>query len=268
MTIQRRTRILLSTLLLAFALPPGTIRAAEGTGWAEDDTITAQVQDGTPRSTSVCTWRVVTATDPESGTVTERPVQRTVAGEKETLYQRECSDTAADRWYQWVKESTRTRITDRAKSRISDRIAQLVFSTAPARDRVVVNVGTWFWVPRAIWKPVSVTAYVTTSVGVLSVTVTATPSRLRFDPGNGDDAAWCDGPGDVWRPAFGDSASSDCMYTYRHASPRGGAFRARTSVQWKLRVSSNFGVAFPLPNVTLGLPAPVRVHEIQALLRG
>lgn len=255
-------------VVAALSVTAAPVRAAGGSGWAEDDTINAQVQDGTPVVAETCVWRVVTATDPASGSVLEHPVQRTVGGSIETLYQRECRGAPGDRWYQWVKESTKKRIVDRAESRASERIARLVFSTAPARDRNVVNVGTWFWVPRILWRPVSATAYVATAVGVLSVTVTATPARLRFDPGNRDDPVWCDGPGTPWRPALGDDAVSDCMYTYRHASSAGERFPARTSVQWKLKVSSNFGISFPLPGVTLGLGTSVAVHEIQAVLGG
>lgn len=247
----------------------GALPSAGGDGWISDDTINAQVQDGTPSSVSAsCTWRVVTGVDPVSGSFREGPVTRTVNGEHETLYQRTCPRSAGDSWYQWIPDSTKKRIADRAESRVTDRIVQLAFRTAPPRDGMVVNVGTWFWVPRVIWKPVQVTAYIETPVGVLSVTVRATPSRLGYGPGNGDDTVWCDGPGSPWTEQAGDAESSDCMYTYRHASAghAGGRFGARTSVEWKVKVSSNFGLSFPLPSVRLGVGSRVTVREIQAVL--
>ena len=264
----RSSQIVTVATAIVLMVLPGSARAADGNGWADDDTITAQVQEGIPRASERCVWRVVTATDPASGSLLEHPVRRTVDGVGETLHQRECAGSSADRWYQWVRDSTKQRIVEHAKARASERITQLLFSSAPARDRNVVNVGTWFWVPKQLWKPVSVTAYITTSVGVLSVTVTATPARLRFDPGNNDDAVWCDGPGTPWRRSFGDGAGSDCMYTYRHSPGPGRRFPARSSVQWRLKVSSNFGISFPLPNVTLGMATPVTVREIQAVLGG
>ena len=239
----------------------------DGDGWANDDTITARVSDGIPRTAdALCSWSVVTGVDPVAGT-TERPVTRIVAGVTETLYQRNCPDKR-DSWYQWIKDSTKTRLVDHVSSTVSDKLKNLVFRTAPARDRLVVNVGTWFWVPRVLWKPVSVTAYITTPVGVISVTVTATPSRLRFDPGNRDDAAWCDGPGDAWTASNGDAAVSDCMYTYRHASDGepNRRFVAHTAVEWKLRVKSNFGLSFPLPHARTTITTPVTVRELQAVL--
>ena len=241
--------------------------AADGNGWVTDDTITARVSDGIPRTADArCTWNVVAGVDPVAGT-TERPVTRVVAGVKETLYQRSCPDNR-DSWYQWIKETTKMRLVDHVSSTVTDKLKALVFRTAPARDRVVVNVGTWFWVPRTVWKPVSVTAYVTTPVGVVSVTLTATPSRLRFDPGNDDDAVWCDGPGDAWTTADGDAAVSDCMYTYRHASDArpDRRFVAHTAVEWSLRVKSNFGLSFPLPRARTTVTTPVTVRELQAVL--
>lgn len=275
-TLTRRPVVWFLTTLLALSLVPVTAshraRAtphpfAGGNGWVDDDTITAQVHDGIPGGADArCTWNVVTGVDPVTGT-RERAVTRVVDGTRETLYQRSCPDRR-DSWYQWIKETTRARLVNHVSSTVSDRVKALVFRTAPPRDRAVVNVGTWFWVPRALWKPLSVTAYVTTPVGVISVTVTATPSRLRFDPGNGDDATWCDGPGEAWNPSTGDAAVSDCMYTYRHASDAepNRRFTARTAVEWKVRAKSNFGFSLPLPNMRTTVTTPLTVNELQALL--
>lgn len=266
--------LLVATLLawpVALATMPAPARAAapsaDGGGWVDDDTITAHVNDGIPTGADArCTWNVVTGVDPVTGT-RERAVTRVVNGTKETLYQRSCPDLR-DSWYQWIKDTTKTRLVNHVSSTVSDRVKSLVFRTAPPRERTVVNVGTWFWVPRALWKPLSVTAYVTTPVGVISVTVTATPSRLRFDPGNGDDARWCTGPGDAWTSTTGDAAVSECMYTYRHASDDEPSrrFTAHTAVEWKVVARSNFGLSLPLPNVRTTLTTPVTVNELQALL--
>ncbi|MFM8602155.1 MAG: hypothetical protein ACKODP_08785 [Actinomycetota bacterium] len=277
-------RVAVCTALAAvtmFGLLPGSpTRAAEGGGSANDDSIEAEVRDGTPPAEStagVCTWQLATGVDPVTGLLTEQTITRVRDGQRETLFQRTCTGQGHEHWYQWIRDSTTARLRTRAEATATERLVRLLFRTAPPQDRVVVNVGTWFWVPRAVWKPVSATAYVATPAGIVSVTVTATPSRLRFDPGNGDDAVWCSGPGEAWTPRHGDTAVSDCMYTYRRASTSllsrrfgstDGRFRARTAVEWKVRVTSNFGLAFPLPSVRTGLATPVTVHELQALLRG
>lgn len=258
-------------LAAVFLAPVGHqgLRAAEGGGSAADDTVTAEVRDGAQRDASACRWRPVTAVDPRSGSTLERPVTRSADGATETLYQRACSDRADnDSWYQWVRDSTSQRVVDRASASATEKVARLLFRTAPPADLNVVNVGTWFWVPRAVWKPVSATAYVVLPYGVFSVTVTATPSRLRFEPGDGSDAVWCRGPGRPWTTGLGDRARSDCMHTYRHSSdsqPR-GRYPAHTSVEWMVKVTSNFGLTFPLPPLRTGLSTPVVVRELQAVL--
>lgn len=268
-----RTAFRAATVIIvqcAVLLPtaPGA-HAADGGGSVGNDSITAEVRDGAPRDSQVCQWRPVTGVDPASGSVTERPVTRTVNGARETLYQRSCPrPSGGDSWYQWVRESTTNRVVNRAEDSVTERVTRFLFHTAPPADRNVVNVGTWFWVPKATWKPVSATAHVVLPYGAFSVTVTATPSRLRFEPGDGSDPVWCTGPGRPWSTRLGDDEPSDCMHTYRHASddrPR-GRFDARTSVQWNVRVSSNFGLGFPLPPLTLGLATPVTVKELQAVL--
>ncbi|MEY4365319.1 MAG: hypothetical protein RLZZ305_663 [Actinomycetota bacterium] len=245
----------------------GVALAAEGGGTAGEDTVTAEVRDGSHREGSACRWRPVTAVDPHSGSNRELPVTRTVGSEHETLYQRNCPRDA-DSWYQWVRDSTAARVTARASDTAMQKVSRLVFRTAPPADRNVVNVGTWFWVPRLAWRRVSATAYIVLPYGVFTVTVTATPHRLRFDPGDGSDAVWCTGPGRPWVPALGDRAESNCMHTYRHASDSrpDGRFAARTSVEWLVDVSSNFGIAFPLPPIRTGLATPVTVRELQAVL--
>ena len=247
----------------------GDVHAAEGGGTAGEDTVTAEVRDGVNREGSACRWRPVTAVDPRSGSNREMPVTRTVGNEHETLYQRNCPrDTDADSWYQWVRDSTAARVRVRASDTAMQKVSRLLFRTAPPADRNVVNVGTWFWVPKVAWRRVSATAYIALPYGVFTVTVTATPHRLRFDPGDGSDAVWCTGPGRPWVPAIGDRAASNCMHTYRHASDSrpNGRFAAHTAVEWLVDVSSNFGLAFPLPPIRTGLATPVTVRELQAVL--
>ena len=47
------------------------------------------------------------------------------------------------------------------------------------------NLEHGFWVNPLMWVPVSATAGVPTAAGYLSVTTTATPKKLIFDPGDG-----------------------------------------------------------------------------------
>jgi hypothetical protein len=60
----------------------------------------------------------------------------------------------------------------------------------PASRGAVVNVPLWLWIDNGQWAPTSATA----SVDGLSVQTTATPDRVIWSLGTGDEVV-CDGPG-------------------------------------------------------------------------
>jgi hypothetical protein len=127
----------------------------------------------------------------------------------------------------------------------------------------------WFWVPRRHWRPVSVTVSVPTPTGPLSVTTTATPDRLEFDPGDGSATRTCRGPGRAWTTALGDRTRSTCMHTYLRASHRTatGAYLARLTTVWKVTWRTNRGVSGRAPDLRTHSTASITVREIQAVGR-
>lgn len=245
--------------------PPVT----DGRASVEDDAITAEVRVGQVSDTNgsvACTWAQFTGVDPRTGRFTEDAVRRTRNGRSEVLYERLCGTS---RTMHWIAEDVPKRVLRVAEDRASDIIPRLLLQTAPPIDKQVVTVGTWFWVPRVVWKPLTVVASVPTSVGPVTVAVTATPTHLIYSPGDGGDATMCEGPGRPWMPHLGDRASTDCMHTHDRPSHvrENGTFPARMSVQWKVTWKSNLGVSGRLPNVRLGLGRTARVLELQALTR-
>lgn len=247
----------------AFASASG----GEGTVGSDDDLLIAEVRYGAvvndePR----CEWSEFTGVDPMSGQRIEHPTSRVHKGRVENLYERLCGTRMT---HHWIPRAAPARIVEKASDRATDLIPSLLFRTAPPLDRQVVRVGTWFWVPRSVWRPVSVTASIATSVGPLIVTLTATPTHLVWAPGDGQDPVTCHGPGRPWQRSFGDNATSDCMYTYRRPSHvvDGGEFASKFSVRWSLSYSSNFGLKGHLAPVTFGLVHRSRVLELQALSR-
>lgn len=245
--------------------PPVT----DGRASVEDDAITAEVRVGQVSDTNgsvACTWAQFTGVDPRTGRFTEDAVRRTRHGRSEVLYERLCGTS---RTLHWIAEDVPKRVLRVAEDRASDIIPRLLLQTAPPIDKQVVTVGTWFWVPRVVWKPLTVVASVPTSVGPVTVAVTATPTHLIYSPGDGGDPTVCEGPGRPWMPYLGDRASTDCMHTHDRPSHvrDSGTFPARMSVQWKVTWKSNLGVSGRLPNVRLGLGRTARVLELQALTR-
>ena len=131
--------------------------------------------------------------------------------------------------------------------------------------------GTWFWVEPTVWQPKTVTAWVPTPEGPVSVTTTATPTKLVFHPGdgfrgNGDKT--CTGPGPKWFSMFGDLSPSACMYSYRHSSAinSSGLFSASLSIIWRVAWRSNSGASGTLPNVITSSSHQMNIREFQALV--
>ena len=240
--------------------------AGEGSGSASDDAISAVVSFEKPAVDDPCSWRVVTSITASPSAPSGPITVRTRNGMQETLYGRYCGKVMT---FHWISDSSTTEAAEQAKDRVSRIVPSLLARTAPGAGNMVVNVGTWFWVPRTIWKPFSVTAYIATSVGVIIVTTTATPTNVIYSPGDGNDPVSCRGPGTPWTNSNGDDDKSSCMYTYRKASHTqpSGVYKSKMAIEWKIRWKSNLGIGGPLPSIRTGLNSNVRVLEMQALSR-
>ena len=263
--------LVLSALILSIFIdisqrPAVVLAEANGSGALIGDNIEAQVSFDSPATKSPCSWHVVTSIlvtpGPSSGPVTVR----TRDGIDDVLYVRRCPTGQS---LHWIPQTTSSRVAQHSENKVSRLVNMLLIKTAPPSNKMVVNVGTWFWVPRAVWKSVSVTAYIPTSVGPISVTTTARPTSLIYSPGDGHDPVTCAGPGTPWSSSRGDNDTSDCMYTYTSASHTraSGTYAANTAIKWSVSWRSNLGVGGLLPSIRTGLTTPVRVLEMQALSR-
>ena len=234
--------------------------AGSGSGSVDGESIVADVRYDAPPLGDDCTWEPVRGTP-------SLPIRGTSPVEFETLYYRTCNDRVMS--YHWIRSETTRRIAESSQSRVSRLVNALALRTAPPSDKMVVHVGTWFWVPRAAWKPVSVTAWIPTQAGPISVTTTATPRTLTYSPGDGNRPVSCPGPGRPWRRVDGDVRASSCMYTYTRASHRmpQRTYKASLSVTWSVTWRSSLGVGGRLPSITIGAPITARVLELQALSR-
>jgi hypothetical protein len=240
---------------------PLTARASgTGSGSVDNETISAEVRYDAPPRDSACVW------EPVRGSTT-LPIAGTQPTQYESLYYRACDDRIMS--YHWIRDSTPQRIATSAHSKVSRLVNSLLLRTAPPSDKMVVTIGTWFWIPRAAWKPVSVTAWIPTHVGPISVTTTATPHTITYTPGDGRQPVTCKGPGTPWTARTGDRARSACMYTYTRASHgrRDRHFRAAMHVTWIVTWRSSLGLAGRLPNIRTGSAVNARVLELQALSR-
>ena len=264
-SIAHTTAFLLSIVAILVVTPihrpPVAFAGGSGSGGTDGDNIEAQVRFDAPPASDGCTWEAVSGIDPltvETGNATTA---------KETLFYKACDNKIVG--YQWIRTDASTRVAQTAGSKVSKLVPTLLMRTAPPSDRMIVGVGSWFWLPKAVWKPISVTAWIVTTSGPISVTTTATPNNLIYSPGDGHAPVSCTGPGRPWSASLGDRVSTNCMYAYKSASHTQSvrAYNAKMSIQWKVTWRSSLGLRGSLPSITTGLPLKVRVRELQALSR-
>jgi hypothetical protein len=135
-------------------------------------------------------------------------------------------------------------------------------SPPPERDQLVA-LPTWLWVEN--WGPQSATA----SVPGVSSTVTATPTRVVWDMGNGDQVV-CRGPGKPYDLSLKEhQQSSDCTYTYRASSAGqpGQRFQASATMTWSVSwTATGAPGGGDLGEVSRTTTFSMRVAEGQALV--
>lgn len=140
-----------------------------------------------------------------------------------------------------------------------------VIRMSPSGDQVA-QLPSWLWIGGGRWQPQQVSA----SAGPVTSTVTARPSRVVWDMGNGDRVV-CDGPGRPYQPRFaGRPDATDCRYTYRNgsASQPGAAYQVTATVDWRLSWSATGAPGGgSLGVVPMSTTRSVRVSEVQALVQ-
>lgn len=125
-----------------------------------------------------------------------------------------------------------------------------------------VGLHTWVWVNN--WQPLQRTV----DLRGVSATVTATPTALVFDPGNGDAPVTCDGPGRPWTAADGNEppTGGGCAYVYRSVTPD-GPLTATTGITWSVVWTSNTGAGGAFPALTTAATSSFLVEQIQVVVK-
>jgi hypothetical protein len=132
---------------------------------------------------------------------------------------------------------------------------------AEGQDQMV-NLPVWLWLDN--WEPVSTSA---TLRGV-TVTVTATPSSVTWDMGDGEAPVVC-GPGRAYdrdRPER--EQSTDCSYSYTRSSfgQQDERFHGSATVDWAIVWTSNAGTTGTLADIHTSRPFTMRVTEGEAVV--
>ena len=145
------------------------------------------------------------------------------------------------------------------------RLPAPVIRMSPEQDQVT-QLASWLWIPGAQWQPRQVAA----SAGPVTSTVTASPARVTWNMGNGDQVT-CNGPGRPYHTRYeGRPEATDCKYTYRHSSAGqpGETYSVTATIDWDLTWdASGAPGGGGLGSVPMSATEAVRVTEIQALVQ-
>ena len=147
-------------------------------------------------------------------------------------------------------------------------VPYLTPQTSPAgtpEHPLVTGLETWLWVDAGQWKAVAAQA----SIPVATVTATAVPTLITWDPGDGSPRTACDGPGEAWSAGRPANTEAPCGHVYRRTSgsANGGAWPLSVTVTWDVTWSCEpgCGSGSSAPFV-LTTTRPVTVHQIQTRL--
>jgi len=126
-----------------------------------------------------------------------------------------------------------------------------------------VNLWTWFWTDPATFAPRSQTV----TAGGISATVTARPTGLVFDPGNGDEPVSCIGPGRPWEDSDrNDEPDTGCGYKYPHVTAD-GPVTATVGIEWDVTWVGSNGQSGALAPLVTEVSQQLNVLQIQTVNR-
>lgn len=127
----------------------------------------------------------------------------------------------------------------------------------------VVNLWTRYFTDPAMFTTMSKTK----ELRGVSVTVTATPVALNFDPGDGNPPVSCPGPGRAWQSSdgFAPPTVGECGYQYKavQATP----ITATESITWKISWIDPAGQTHALPTYATKNASQLIVEQIQIVVK-
>jgi hypothetical protein len=182
-------------------------------------------------------------------------------GQRQTLYARICNGVTT--WY-WIGQADAGQLAAAAlataRGELPNPVGVFSPNIASGGTNAVVNFPLRVDVAR--WAPIQASA----TVPGLTATVTATPARLEFVPGDGSPALTCGQVGQV-----GQTPGAGCTYTYRDAStvaPNGRTWPAQLRITWQVGWAATNGAGGALAPMTTTTNYAVPVGEIEAIEHG
>ncbi len=125
-----------------------------------------------------------------------------------------------------------------------------------------VGLWTFYWTGPDSWKTLTATA----SAGGYTATVTAVPTELVYDPGNGGSAVTCPGPGRPWTDSDGNSAPSDGACAYQYGQVTISPITSTQSIVWKITWTGTGGTGGEIPQIITSTSGQLNVMQIQTVV--
>ena len=127
----------------------------------------------------------------------------------------------------------------------------------------IVNLWTRYYTDPGTYQPLSKTV----SLRGVSATVTASPTGLTFDPGDGHAPVSCAGPGRAWQNSdgFNPPSEGECGYQYKkvQASPITGT----ESISWTVSWTGTGGAGGTFPTLTTSASSQFIVEQIEIVTK-
>jgi hypothetical protein len=129
-----------------------------------------------------------------------------------------------------------------------------------------VRAYTWYWTDPSRFRSLTARA----AAGPVWAQVTVKPVALSFNPGDGNAAVSCAGPGTAWNDSYGVWAASPsgCQYRYPHSTIHapGHVVTATYSIRWQVRWAGSGNSSGTLPDQTTSSTSTFAVAEVEAVV--
>jgi hypothetical protein len=130
-----------------------------------------------------------------------------------------------------------------------------------------VGLWTYYWTDPATWRPLTAKA----SAAGLTATVTATPSSLSFDPGDGSGSQPCAGPGRPWVVSDGNDAPSGGACGYRYSRVTGPGYghpiTSTQTIVWKITWTGTGNTGGEIAGLSTSTSGQLNVLQIRTVNR-
>jgi hypothetical protein len=125
-----------------------------------------------------------------------------------------------------------------------------------------VNLWLFYWTDPATWQTLTATA----SAAGLTATVSANPTELIYDPGDGSATVACAGPGRPWTDADGNNPPSGGACGYQYSKVTSSPITATETIVWKITWTGTGNTGGNIPGLSTSTSGQLNVMQIETVV--